>query len=567
MKIPVLVSLACLLLPGLTSVAQVHYSARQLLEMDQYKRAKAAFISEQKTTGASDNWFYLGKIYFLQHDADSARYCFGKLSGSDPKNLLSQVGQAISETLNGNVADALNMLDKAQRQALSAKDITSLLEIAQARYQAGDSLNWQQTLELASTIDRKDPRPFITAGNIYSAWGELINKSAYYGLASGRYRQALYLQPQNTEALTRLSAIDIKILNYDDAEAMLTLALKTDPLYLPALKNMGELLYMLGRYKEAGDYYSRYIKLAEYNDKDLARFVNILFFDKEYTLALEYINKVLRTNPANPVMLRLKGYSAYELNRNEEGIDAMAKLFDLRSGSDSGKLIASDYEYYGKLLGRQGHDSLAVQNLLKAFEMDRTNTALMEETARLYEKMKQYPEAIQCYEKLVEAKKTDVSSLIYFNMGKDMLLLAEVLKQTPDSLQRSAWLMKADTAFGMVVTLSPASYLGYQWRARARAGLDPETMQGFAKTDYEKTLEILESKNEPKKYASDLIEAYRYLGYYYYLQYEAGSKAGDMQAREQARGKSLEFWQKVIELDPENAIARQAIGALKKSAS
>lgn len=550
-------------LTQLVSVAQVDSKADRLLEMEQYNQAKSAYVSGLKTTDNASDWFNLGKIYFIQHNPDSARYCFSKAAEKDPKSTLILIGQAISENMTGNNSQALITLDKAQRSAISSKDINAMSEIAEARYNAGDSLKWPITLDLASGMDKKNPRPYITGGNLYTAWGDRSNRPQYYGLATGRYHQALYLEPDNTEALSKLADINIKILNYDDAETMLNKVLVKDPTYIPALKSMGELLYSLGRYREASAYYGKYIGLAETNEKDIIRYVNILYFNKEYALAADYINKALKLDPLNPVMLRLKGYTAYELNQDKEGLDAMKKFFEVRSVVDSSKVIASDYEYYGKLLSREGNDSLAIFNLSKALETDSEKSDLLEDIAKLYEKQKKYPEAILNFEKLIKAQKENVSSLVYFSMGKDLLLMADNVKAAADSLLRKDYLVKASLAFGKVADLSPASYLGYQWRARAMAALDPETTQGLAKADYEKTLSILESKNDTIKYATDLVEAYRYLGYFYYLKYDGIKKSGDTAAKEQAKSQSLAYWQKVIAIDSSNEVAKQAIGALK----
>ena len=550
-------------LTQLVSVAQVESKAARYLEMEQYDQAKAAYFSSLKTADNAADWYYLGKIYSIQNNPDSARYCFSKAAEKDSKSVLVIVGQAISENMHGNNSQAILTLDKAQKSAISFKDINSMSEIAEARYIAGDSLKWPITLDLATGLDKKNPKPYITGGNLYTAWGDRSNRPQYYGLATGRYHQALYLEPDNTEALSRLADINIKILNYDDAETMLTKVLVKDPTYIPALKSMGELLYTLGRYREASAYYGKYIRLAETNEKDIIRYVNILYFNKEYTLAGEFINKALKLDPLNPVMLRLKGYTAYELNQDQEGLDAMKKFFGIRSVVDTGKVIASDYEYYGKLLAREGNDSLAIFNLSKALEMDSEKSDLLEDIAKLYEKQKKYTEAILSFEKLIKAKNENVSSLVYFSLGKDLLLMADIAKATADSLLRKDYLMKASSAFGKVADMSPASYLGYQWRARAMAALDPETTQGLAKDDYEKTLSILEGKNDTKKYATDLIEAYRYLGYFYYLKYDGIKKSGDPAIKEQAKSESLVYWQKVIAIDPMNEVAKQAIGALK----
>ena len=563
MKFPVLLLFAGFMFARIISVAQVDNQGARLLEMEQYNQAKAAFTTSLKLNTNAVNWYYLGKIYSIQSNLDSAQYCFEKTAEADPKNVLIMVGQAITENLSGNQSQSLLTLEKAQRSSISSRDVNALCEIAEARYLAGDTLKWPLTLSLASGIDKKDPKPYIVGGNLYSIMGDNFIRSQYYGLASGRYHQALYLQPDNTEALCRLAEIDIKIRNYEDAETTLFKVITKDPTHIPALKNLGELMYSLGRYREASEYYGQYIKLAETSEKALIRYVTVLYFNKEFSKVVEYVDRVLMQDSSNPVMLRLKGYSAYELDQNQEGLDAMQKFFEVRSVADTSKVIATDYEYYGKLLARTGNDSLAIINLVKAMEMDTALKGLLEDIAKLYEKQKKYPEAIQYFEELIQAKNENVSSLIYFSMGKDLLLMADNVKGTPDSLLRLAYLEKANLTFSKVVEISPGSYLGYQWRARALAGLDPETTQGLDKADYEKTLSLLESKNDTKRYATELIEAYRYLGYYYYLKYDEIKKSGNSSAKEQAKSDSMSYWQKILEIDPSNSVAKQAIAALK----
>ena len=163
----------------LVSVAQVNNKAARFLEMEQYNQAKAAYISQLKTAGNAADWYYLGKIYSIQNNPDSAQYCFSKASEKDPKSVLILVGQAISENMGGNNSQALLTLDKAQRSAISSKDINAMAEIAEVRYNAGDSLKWPLTLDLASGIDKKNPRPYITAGNLDTGLGDKSNRSQY----------------------------------------------------------------------------------------------------------------------------------------------------------------------------------------------------------------------------------------------------------------------------------------------------------------------------------------------------------------------------------------------------
>lgn len=75
---------------------------------------------------------------------------------------------------------------------------------------------------------------------------------------------------------------------------------------------------------------------------------------------------------------------------------------------------------------------------------------------------------------------------------------------------------------------------------------DPESTQGLAKPYYESALSLLEKKEDASK--SVLIECESYLGYYYFLKkdYE----------------QSKVFWNKILQIDPENPTAKQAVQGL-----
>ena len=70
--------------------------------------------------------------------------------------------------------------------------------------------------------------------------------------------------------------------------------------------------------------------------------------------------------------------------------------------------------------------------------------------------------------------------------------------------------------------------------------------QGLAKPYYESALSLLEKKEDASK--SVLIECESYLGYYYFLKkdYE----------------QSKVFWNKILQIDPENPTAKQAVQGL-----
>ena len=117
-----------------------------------------------------------------------------------------------------------------------------------------------------------------------------------------------------------------------------------------------------------------------------------------------------------------------------------------------------------------------------------------------------------------------------------------------DSLKQLKYYIEADSLFAKVETFSPNSYLGTFWRARVNSAIDKETTLGLAKPFYEKALTILVL--DTAKYKKEISEVYAYLGFYYYIKEDKST--------------SIEYWKKLLELDPANAKAMEAINALEK---
>jgi tetratricopeptide (TPR) repeat protein len=131
-----------------------------------------------------------------------------------------------------------------------------------------------------------------------------------------------------------------------------------------------------------------------------------------------------------------------------------------------------------------------------------------------------------------------------------------------DSITRLELYKEADSSFTKLIELKPESYLGYLFRARTLARIDPETKTGLAKADYEKTLSILEpgDKEKNKKY---LIECYRYLAFYFYMMNENGMQQSDPNVPSNIES-SLFYWKKILELEPQDVQALTAIDNLEK---
>ena len=172
--------------------------------------------------------------------------------------------------------------------------------------------------------------------------------------------------------------------------------------------------------------------------------------------------------------------------------------------------------------------------------------------------MMSYSKQTLIYGEKYITKKPSLVAGDFFQLGKayysvgNSLNFADSLKipvlLEADSLKQMAYYVAADSLFSKVVKYAPTSYLGSFWRARVNSTIDKETTLGLAKPFYEKSLEIL--VKDPVKYKKELSEIYAYLGFYYYVKEDTAT--------------SLENWRKLLEIDPENAKAKEAIESLEK---
>jgi tetratricopeptide (TPR) repeat protein len=187
--------------------------------------------------------------------------------------------------------------------------------------------------------------------------------------------------------------------------------------------------------------------------------------------------------------------------------------------------LPTDYENYSDLLSRTGNDSLAIEYLLKITELDSSRKDIYGKMSILYFKEKNWSGVVSSLQ-----NKGEITAQEYFDLGKAYYFLQDYVH--------------ADSAFNILVERVPDLAIGHFWKARVKTNFDPESDSGLAKPDYELFLQL--SSEDTLRFKKELIEAYSYLGYYYFLKEDnANSKL---------------YWQKVYALDPKNI---QAIEALK----
>lgn len=519
------------------AVAQSAAEGLTLLNQKDYKAAKKVFAALLKADPKNAAAHYgMGEYYLGTGNADSAKVYYQSGIEASSSYAGNYAGLGKVNVASNPVAAADFFKDAIKK---SKKDASAVVSIARFYFdQTPKNLaEARRYTDLAITIDGKNAQAYYLDGLIDLAESKPSD-------AAKNFDRVIYFDPSILEAYVYASQIMATTRNMTQAVDYLNKAIAVNPKYWQAYKSLGELYYDNHQYKEAITNFDIYHKNVSPADKDVTHYAYSLFFDKQYGPAREMIGQLIQQNPNDYVLLRLIGYISFEEKDLVNGKAVMDKFFSL---APADKILTDDYAYYGKMLSASGNDSLAIENYKIALSKDTTQFQLYEEMAKASLKLKKMEDALLFSTKFIK-KKPNVSVADYFNLGKTYYIAGDNIDVKVDSLKKMNYYVMADSTFAKVEEFAPNSYLGPFWRARAISKLDSESTLGLAKPYYEKALEII--VKDPVKYKKDLSEIYAYLGFYFFVKEDYPT--------------SVEYWKKVLEVDPANAVAQGAIEKLDK---
>ncbi|MCU7499255.1 MAG: tetratricopeptide repeat protein [Bacteroidota bacterium] len=502
----------------------------RLIDVEKYTEARNFFENLVKSNPKNaDAYYWLGKLDIKEGKTDQAQADFQKGIDANKENAINFVGLGQVQLIKNDSTSAIKQFDEALDMT-DSKDANIMIAIADA-YLGSDTKNFGRPIQLlskAKAVSKKNPAIFERLGDIYL---RLVNGS----MAIQNYQTAIDYDSANVKAYIGIGQIYAKIKNYPDAEANFTKAITVDPTYAPAFKEFGEYYYSRKDYVKAADMYKKYIDNTEPTNEKLTRYATMLYLAKDYNTAVNVISQVTDKGGKPDAQLQhILAYSYYSVDDAQKGIPAFDKYFQM---ADPKEITSTDYDYLGKLQLKAGNDSLAIENYKKAIAMDSSRSDLHGDMAALYFKDKKWEDAAREYELKEKTSGKPLKVVEYFNLGQAYYKMSNF--------------KMADTTYAKMIALSPDQPIGYYYRALSNAQLDPESEQGLAKPHYEKFIDVVTkmAPDQQAKYKNHLIEAYSYLGYFYYLKKDNAT--------------SRQFWIKVQELDPENKQAKEALKALK----
>jgi tetratricopeptide (TPR) repeat protein len=520
--------LVAAMFPTAAAFAQSGNQGRRAVDLEHYQEAKSIYKSQLNSKEADNAYFALGDVYLRSENVDSAAYYFNQGLAKNSKSAINMVGLGKVELEKGNRPAAEKHFEDALKRDKKNPYVRSM--IAEAYIESSEPTEQDlnkaiEHLKEAVSRDKNNAMAYVLMGDAYLK----LNNG---GQAMTSYDRATQLDDKFAKAHLRRGQLYTSSRNYNEAEESYKKVIALDPNYAPAYRDLGELYYFAGQYDRAVSTFKQYVDMAEKTPATRAKYASFLFLTKDYEGTLTEVQEVLKTDPNNKTMNRLLAYSYLELGKPEEALRAMENYL---TKVDANSLIASDYEYYGKILGRNNQPAKAIQNLEKAIAMDPSKPELYESLSTQYAREKQFDKAIEVYTKKQE--KLGVANTDYFHIG-NVYMMAEQYA-------------KADETYKKITDANPTYAYGHIWRARAQSNLDPETEKGLAKPHYEEFIKL--AGNEKEKFKKELIEANTYLGYYYYIK-------GD-------RDDAVKHWTEVKTLDPTNTQAETALAEISKSKS
>lgn len=515
----------CLVIYSVQLSAQTLSEALKLTDNEQFSEASKMYARLIRQNNSGENNFYMGENYFRQEMLDSAMFYYEKGLAAQPDYALNNVGVGKVNWYKNNVDAAKNAFEKAM-MATKSKDVKVLCKIAEC-YISADKKEIEKALELLTIAQKLEPKNI----EVYLLTGDAYKAQQDGNKAIENYKKVQALDPSSVKGLLRQGQLYGSAKNYQLAFDLYNQAAQIDSNFAPAYREQAELYYLSKQYERAKRKYKKFLELSSNNIDARKRYASFMFLSKDYAETINQINLILKEDTSSNIMNRLIAYSYVEKNEISEAQKFMDKFF-ARAENEKTKIIASDFEYLAKINMKQGKDSIAVINYLKALKLDSTKTEIYGDLGVCCFKMKKNEDAINYFSQKQKTKAGLTVNEIYM-LGK-----AYYFNKQYDM---------ADTTFGSMISLKPDLQQGYFWKARTASVGDPETTKGLAKPWYEKYLDKAIANNE--KNLKDLEEAYAYLGYYYFLQKD--------------KVNAKQNWSRVLELNPSSDKAKKALESLK----
>ena len=575
---PVLTLASLLTIAVFTAGAQDLNTAIQFTRSEQYDKADELLKQLiQREPSNSKNYFYLGENYLLEYFSDTisntftvavnnAREAFQKGVDVGPNDPLNYIGLAKIVSYLGDDQKAAEHRAKAKSflppVPKNIKKINppapqyafTLAKIAES-YIKFDDVDTSLALPLireAVKIDGKNSDVFLIAGDILILKNDASGAIRYYNLAQ-------MADPKSPTANMKIGNIYVRARTSQSLQTAIPYfeeAIQLDANYAPAYRELGQLYLLAQRFPQAKENFEKYLALTAGNIPARIRYVNALFYARDFDGVIENVEEIFRVDRSRTYMNRIAGYSSFDKTPPDydKALNYMETLFSTLAAD---RIIPRDYQYMARILARKnagviglvdnaaavrtdiGRDQSRLAATRVAAERDAINDEIAKKTATadsldviIAGMNKEVDRAFEYYDKFLETRPDDRALLQeitamyssfrnYVGVAKTLSLTLGPLPESRDDYMavgnayyRAERYQSADSVFNIVLRSSPNYVPAHLLVARTYSRLDPDANLGLAKPKFDKLVEV--AQTDSVTYKSELAEGIQFLSYYYY---------------------------------------------------
>jgi tetratricopeptide (TPR) repeat protein len=518
--------------------AQTIDEAKQHIYYERYESARKnlqSIIAKDNTQ--PDARYWLAEVYLKQNDVKAAQAIlsegvklFSDQQLSRKKNPLIFIALA-HMYLDSGLTDLAKITFENILAESKYKDPVALLAAAKANIDSKNgNLVW--AIELLNKALKKDKNN----AEIYLALGDASRKLIDGGTAILNYNKAMELAPGFAEPLYKEGLIYKTQNNPEIYVTKFKKAFAIDSNYTPALYELYYYYYFLD-VVQTNKYLTAYIRNADPNPNHAYMVTDLQYLSAKYAEAIASAKNILtaESERSQPRIYKLLAYSYAALGDSAEALSNMNIYFEKQQPSE---FVSRDYELKARLLEKLNPDkSVAIEWYKKALETDTTkkeSLSYMIAVANLHNEMGNRGREAKWREKIYQVKPNPTNLDIY---------------KWGTALYAAQDYAKADSVFSIYEEKYPDQIHGYLWRARSNALIDTAMTDGLAVPHYIKLVEV--ASQDTIQNRSLLLSAYQYLG-----AYEATITKN--------YSASLEYFDKVLALDPNDADAGKNVKMLEK---
>lgn len=517
-----------------TQVPSLETGLKQL-QNENYGAALNTFTAIAKSDPKNSSiYYYIGEVNYREEKYDAAEKAYDKGLDINSSCAECKVGK-------GKLLLDQNKIEESEEYFLSAsrlgkKDDQILAFIGEA-YLRSKNPNGNKAVDFLSRardMNTKEARYWALLGDAYVLIGN-------NGEAMTAFEMAVQKDPTTTSAYISMGRIWSAAKQDDLAIEQLEKAIELAPNDALPYKDLIEIYIRKNQYDKVTPLLEKYISLAGDDIGAKVRLIKFLTFQaKDYDRAISKGEALIKSNPEEYTVYRWLAWSYAEKEMWQPSYDNSKKLFDAIGAKKDRTAFPSDYDYWAKAAFHLGKKDEAWHIYKKYLELvpERTQE-ILGLFAKTYFQEKDYANSIKFYH--LKGAQEPLSIVDNYYLGLAYYYQDEDLK--------------ADSVFIKILEASPEYAQGWMMRAKIGNQLDKadtsEVKQYRSKIPYEKYIEFSEEnpENDPS-IQRNLIESYNYLAFYW--------------VQQEDYDKALEYYNKILALDPENETALEYSKIIKQ---